>query len=388
LYEASAELTPWTRRCVRQADRVLIIANAGDDPAPGRLETALLSPRPAHAAPGLELLLLHPDKSRPPARTERWLAPRQVAQHHHLARNTPAEFDRLARFLTGRAIGIVFSGGVFRGFAHGGVIKALQEVGLRPDFVGGTSIGAAIGALYALDWPFEKILARGKGFAAKARSYADLTLPLVSMISSRRLNRLSQELFGDTRIEDMWTPYFCVSSNLSRATMMVHRRGLLWRSVRASFALPTLLPPVTDGGDILVDGSLFDNLPAETMRQLCRDGPVIAVNVSPKKDLTRRYHFDAGLSGGQLLWSRLNPFAQEIKAPSLLTTVMRTIVVGRDESWPQAARDIDLYLEPPVVQYDFGDAGSLEYIIQASYEFARPKLMAWKGLLQARGLLA
>ena len=378
LYQAEAELSAWTKRCIRQADRVLIVGNANDNPKPGQVETEILSGGNPYTKPPQELALLHPNRSRPPTGTRRWLEARPVTRHYHIAQDTEADFDRLARFLTGKAIGIVFGGGFTRGFAHGGVIKALEEVELRPDFVGGTSIGAAIGGLYALEWSYQKLMDRGRGFVSEGRKYIDLTLPLVSLISSRKLNKLTQELFGDTRIEDMWTNFFCVSSNLTRGRMMIHQRGPLWRAIRASYSLPTIMPPVPMDGDILVDGALFSNLPADTMREMVEGGPTLVINVSPKEEHLQRYNFDEGISAMQLLWSRFSPFQEELKAPSLISAITRSIVVGRDETWPEAARDIDLYLEPPPVEFDFNDAKSLDAMIEASYQAAIGPVKAWK----------
>jgi len=332
--------------------------------------------------PRQDLVLIHPDRNRRPLNTRRYLAPRRVTRHYHLAHNSEADFDRLARFLTGQALGLVFSGGFFRGFAHGGVIRALEELDIRADFVGGTSVGAAIGGLYAQEWSFQQMLERGREVIARVRSYIDFTLPIVSIISSRKLNKLTQELYGETQIEDLWTNYFCVSSNLTRAQMMIHQQGLLWRYVRASYSLPTLLPPVPDQGDILVDGALFNNLPADTMRDMCEGGPVIAVNVSPRKETLKQYNFDENISAQQLLWSRLNPFAEELKAPSLFTTIRRAMNLGREETWPQAARDIDLYIEPPILQYEFGDPQALDKMIEASYQAALGKIEAWQRKLK------
>ncbi len=322
--------------------------------------------------------MLHPNRNNPPSGTRHWLEARSVTRHYHIAQNTQADFDRLARFLTGKAIGLVFGGGFTRGFAHGGVIRALEEAGIRADFVGGTSIGAAIGGLYALEWPYQKLMQRGREVVANGKKYVDLTLPLVSLISSRKLNKLSQELFGNTRIEDLWTNFFCISSNLTRGKMMVHQRGLLWRAIRASYSLPTIMPPVPMGGDILVDGALFSNLPAETMREMVEGGPVIVINVSPKEEQPQRYNFDEGISATQLLWSRINPFQEELKAPSLISAITRSIIIGRNETWPEAARDIDLYLEPPLIEFDFNNISSLDKMVEASYQAAIGPVKAWK----------
>ncbi len=383
LYEAEADLSAWTRRCIGQADRVLIVARAASNPEPGQIEAELLGASDPRIAPRQELILLHPDRNRQPVGTHQWLAHRRLAGHYHLALNADADFERLARFLTGKAIGLVFSGGGHLGFVHLGVIRALEEAGIAADVVGGTSVGALVGAGYALGWPSQKILEYGKEIAAHVRSYLDFTLPIVSIISAGKLNKLLQSLFGEINIEDLWINYFCISSNLTCARMMIHQRGLLWRYLRASVSLPTFMPPILDKGEILVDGSLFNNLPADVMSQMGEGGPVIAINISPKRDLPREYNFADSISAQQLLWSRFNPLVEELKAPSLVNIISRTMMItGRTETWPQEARDIDLYLEPPLDDYRFGDIAAIDPMVEVGYQAALEKIETWQSKLR------
>src|SRR5262249_37174446 len=154
------------------------------------------------------LILLHPDGSRTPTNTRRWLDALRVDNHHHLRLNRGADFARLARFVAGRALGLALGGGGARGWAHLGVIRALEEAGVPIDIVGGTSMGAIIAAQCALGWDAETLLEQNRTFAM-ANIY-DLTVPLLSLTSGRRKAKLIDRFLGQTEIEDLWLPFFCV----------------------------------------------------------------------------------------------------------------------------------------------------------------------------------
>ena len=143
LYECDATLTPWTRRCLRQADLVLAVARADDDPVPGEIERELLL---ADVSSGSrhELVLLHAPNTTRPSGTARWLDARGAAlvAHHHVRTDRVSDIARLARSIGGASLGLALSGGGARGFAQLGVMRALADVGLSADVVGGTSMGA------------------------------------------------------------------------------------------------------------------------------------------------------------------------------------------------------------------------------------------------------
>ena len=131
------------------------------------------------------------------------------------------------------------------------------------DLVGGTSIGAVLAALVAMGLDPTEIAE----FARRQfRSLFDPTLPIVSLLAGRRIQTRLSDTFGAIEIEDLATPFFCVSTNLTQALEVVHRHGPLAKAVRASISLPGILPPVASGGDLLVDGGLTNNLPIDLTR--------------------------------------------------------------------------------------------------------------------------
>ncbi|HVO92683.1 MAG TPA: cyclic nucleotide-binding and patatin-like phospholipase domain-containing protein, partial [Terriglobales bacterium] len=138
IYEADTSLSPWTELCMRQADLILLLASANRAPDSGRLELLqnYLTLREVIAA--RELTFLHSRKFDPAVQVNRWLPRIHANAHHHVVLEQTQDFQRLVRLLTGSATGLVLSGGGARGFAHIGVIRALQEKGISIDVIGGT----------------------------------------------------------------------------------------------------------------------------------------------------------------------------------------------------------------------------------------------------------
>ncbi|CAG1006060.1 putative NTE family protein [Burkholderiales bacterium] len=374
--EADAEWTAWTRRCLRQADRVLVVGRAGDDPAPGRVE----SEAAAGFAPRRELVLLQSDDCRLPAGTARWLAPRDVAAHHHVRLGNDGDVERLARRVSARAVGVVLGGGGARGFAHIGMLRALAEAGIEVDVVGGTSIGALIAGAHARGLAVDEMIEVARSFASPSK-LLDRTLPLASLMAARKVTALYRHLFGDVRVEDLWMPLFAVSSSLSRARAVIHRSGPLWHSVRASTAIPAIFPPLlSDDGDVLVDGSVMNNMPLDVMREWCEGGTVIALNPMPTDDKLKRYSFGPSLSGWEALKGRFRWFGSTIRAPSILGSVMRATEINSANRMrlPSFRALADLLVEPKLGGYPILAFDQYEQIIEIGYASTRDALAAWR----------
>jgi predicted acylesterase/phospholipase RssA/CRP-like cAMP-binding protein len=377
VYECDGALTPWTRRCIERADRIVLVGDAAASPAVSPMEETLLGAAQQDlSAARRTLVLLHADASRLPTGTHQWLAPRQLEGHHHLRPDRNADFTRLARFLTGNAIGVVLGGGGARGFAHLGVIRALREANIPIDLIGGTSMGALIAVQPALGWDDDAMLeANCKAFVDKKPvSMRDYTLPVYSLINTRRLDQNLITPYGDTRIEDLWMGYFCVSSNLTRAEPMIHRQGPVWKAIRASIALPGVFQPVIEGNDFLVDGGILNNLPGDVMRQL-GGGWVIAVDVSLDRDL------EVGVGGlpspWQVLLNWCNPFAKPIELPTIGNLMMRTTLLASVQKTESVKRLVDLYIQPPVSGFALMEFKSLKDIAEAGYQHSKELLANW-----------
>lgn len=376
LYEADPRPTSWSRRCVRQADHILIVARGEDDPRPGALEQALLGGEESAAARSL-LVLTHDREAALPSGTEAWLEARRVSNHVHVRRR-PEDFRRLARLLSGKAVGLVLSGGGARGFAHLGVLQALEEAAVPVDLIGGTSMGAAMAAVYAMGVEIRAGVERSKDLFSRHRPFEEYTLPLMSLLAGRRLDDLLRELYGDTRIEDLWIGTFFVSTNLTTAEICVHRRGEVWRAVRASVAIPGMFLPVIAGENLLVDGGVVNNLPVDVMRRLC-EGLVLAVNVSPKKDVRLSSGLERFPSPWQLLAARLNPFKQAPRVPGILQVLGRTTMLGSVHYGEAVKEQADFRLDLPLERFSILDFAAIDRIVAAGYSYARQEIAAWEG---------
>jgi lysophospholipid hydrolase len=375
--EADSTASAWSARCVRQADRLLVVGRAGDDPTPGETERQLCAVDATTAAVPTSLVLLHPPETRLPADTRRWLEGRSLLRHHHVRVDDQESVARVARFMAGRAVGIALSGGGARGFAHIGVLDAIREAGIPIDAIGGTSMGAVIAAECALGWDAPTMARQNQAIFGRWRR--DLTLPLLSILGGHRSSARLRESIGDVQIEDLWLPYFCVSSNLSRAQMMIHRAGRLWLGLRASTSLPGILPPVAHEGDLLVDGALLRNLPADVMREAIGGGTIIAVDVSAETDMQHEHPYQDSISGWRILWSRLNPFTQALPVANIAAVLQRSAELASVVMQREALlRGIDLYLRIPVQRFGMLDFHQASDIIAAGHRAAREKLAEWQ----------
>ncbi|MGB0750014.1 MAG: cyclic nucleotide-binding domain-containing protein, partial [Magnetospiraceae bacterium] len=230
IYTADPDVTNWTRRCVRQADHVLFIAPTDAPPDMGDIEEQVLDEENLVGV-RKSLVLLHPEETTIPSRTNDWLVRRRLTMHHHLRRHNGDDMGRLARFLVGRAVALVLGGGGARGFAHVGVLRAMEEAGIPIDLVGGASMGALVGAQLAMQLSGDQIIDNTMGLV---KAGDRLTVPAVSLFSAEKFSAGMDKMFGGGMIEDLWRRYFSVSCNLTRARVEVHDKGPLTDAVLAS----------------------------------------------------------------------------------------------------------------------------------------------------------
>ena len=131
-------------------------------------------------------------------------------------------------------MGLVLAGGGARGFAHIGIVKALMEMGVPFDQLGGTSMGAIIAAGIASEWGVDELTERMRATFVDDNALSGFTLPLIALVRGKKVSRLLEKNFGDVRIEELAKPFFCVSSDLTTGRIHEHRAGLLWRALSAA----------------------------------------------------------------------------------------------------------------------------------------------------------
>ncbi|WP_394694402.1 patatin-like phospholipase family protein [Hyphobacterium sp.] len=327
----------WARRAMGRADRVWLLAR-GD----ARPSTPLLpdDPSPAARLKLLDIVLVHDGGNSPASRPQEWADAAEAARVFHWRQERHDDLARLARTLAGKSVGLVLSGGGARAYAHIGAVDAFRKAGMQFDFIGGASMGAVIAAGVALEWSQEELVERVREAFVASNPLGDWQLPVISLSRGHRVDERLEEHFGDVEISDMSRPFFCVSSNLSNGRPFIHRRGRLRDALRASIAIPGILPPVIDGENVLVDGAVFTNFPSEQMKAFHR-------GVSAGSDVTRAkgvnpsdFEDPPGFFG----WVRRHGLNE---LPPIASLLMRSATAGVMVGQHQAFREaVDLLVLP------------------------------------------
>ncbi|XP_067376903.1 patatin-like phospholipase domain-containing protein 7 isoform X2 [Channa argus] len=405
LYQSDSSLTPWTQRCIRQADCIIIVGLGEQEPTVGELERML--ERSAVRAQK-QLVLLHREDGPAPKGTAEWLNMRSwISRHHHLScprrvfsrRSLPklrelyqrvfekcpdrhSDFSRLARILTGNSIAIVLGGGGARGCCQVGILQALNDAGIPIDMVGGTSIGSLMGALYAEEKSSSRTRVRAREWAMDMTSYfkriLDLTYPVTSMFSGASFNSSISAVFKDKQIEDLWLPYFNITTDITASSMRVHTDGSLWRYVRASMSLSGYLPPLCDpkDGHLLMDGGYINNLPADVARSMGAK-VVIAIDVG-SQDETNLTNYGDSLSGWWLLWKRFNPLAEKVKVLNMaeIQTRLAYVCCVRQLEVVKESEYCE-YIRPPIDRYGTLEFGKFDEITGVGYQHGKTLFDVW-----------
>lgn len=343
-YFADDALTDWTELCIRQADEVVLVTS-GDAPT-AELSAVERLVEKLHPQSACRLVRLHERRKGVVDGTASWLARTPVFLHHHVSLEDNVDVDALIRFLTGRALGFVAGGGGGFGPAHVGIYRAFREQGANFDVFMGTSVGAAMLAGFAFLGDHDTLTSGTEDIFVTSRSFKRLTWPRYSLLDHKAFDAALARAYGpETRVEDCWKPFFAIATNLSDNRMEVIRSGLLWQAVRASSAIPCVLPPFyTADGKMLVDGGVMDDAPLAPM-QAIKSGPNLVVHFG--RTAGQRFNVSyASLPGrGRLLATLLNPRGRLPRAPRLLSVLFRTMLAHQRYQLPATPQD--LVLTPP-----------------------------------------
>uniref|UniRef100_A0A8C3ICQ4 Patatin like phospholipase domain containing 7 n=1 Tax=Chrysemys picta bellii TaxID=8478 RepID=A0A8C3ICQ4_CHRPI len=405
LYQSDSTLTPWTQRCIRQADCILIVGLGEQEPTVGELERMLEN---TAVRAQKQLILLHKEDGPLPCRTVEWLNMRSwCSAHLHLRcprrvfsrRSLPkliemyervfqkppdrhSDFSRLARVLTGNAVALVLGGGGARGCSQVGIIRALIEAGIPVDMIGGTSIGSFMSALYAEERSYNQMRIKARQWAMDMNSVfktvLDLTYPITSMFSGASFNSGISNIFKDKQIEDLWIPYFTITTDITASAMRVHTDGSLWRYVRASMSLSGYMPPLCDpkDGHLLMDGGYINNLPADVARSMGAK-VVIAIDVG-SRDETDLTNYGDALSGWWLLWKRWNPLVEKVKVLNMaeIQTRLAYVCCVRQLEMVKNSEYCE-YIRPPIDRYGTLDFGKFDEICEVGYQHGKTVFNVW-----------
>ena len=360
VFDADRGVDSWSLRALRQADRVLVVAGA--DTAPGPSRTLDMLTRAAIRAP-VDLVLLRPDGAAGSA-TMAWRNLLHASSHYFVRPGSAGDSDvaSLARQLTGRGLGVVLGGGGARGFAHLGLMRALGEQRIPIDHIGGTSMGAFISALHASGFDGQQMMQITRDTFVSRNLLNDYMLPRVSLIEGKKFRRRMVEVFGDRQVEQLRTPYFCVTTNLTRGIAMVHDTGPLAAWVATSMCIPGVAPPVAYKGDLLADGAVVNSLPTDVMQNLAR-GPIIASDVSTEGSIAA-----PGVEGPD--FEAVFKRDAQGNRVNLLDILFRTSTLTSESGVKARAERADLYLRMPVAGVQTFDWKLLDAIVEKGYRYA------------------
>ncbi len=374
IYETDAEMSPWTERCLRQADLLILVAEETASKELNSIEQKVLTENNQVATPCIDIVFLHPEKKA--EGTSLWLEKRPLDNYHHLRLHSEEDFARLIRFFTGKAFGVVLNGGGVRGFAHSGVLKALDELQVPIDFIGGSSAGALVAAMYArYDAKTAVEICKYKDLG---RASSDYTLPLISLLRGKNLSDIYHRIAGELMIEDCWTRFFCVSTNVTEGKLEVHEKGLIWVALRASTSLPGIYPPVFDEkGDMLVDGGILDNMPVSVMRRLLGGGKILGVNCHMTMEPLAKMRFkERWISGWRLFFQKFSPFRKKrLRTPPSIFDILRTsLMIAAEEQQKKMEADADYLLKLDTSKFALLNFENREQIIEIGYKVALEQL--------------
>lgn len=357
LYVAERDEPAWAPFVPRQVDRLFQVGR-GDRPA--NMEGPPSGAATLQEQGLVDLLLAYPAGQDRPHGAEAWLDGTRAARVFHVRRGEEADFARLARTITGQAVGLVLSGGGARAYAHVGAIKALRERGVPIDFVGGSSMGAIVAAGVAMGWGEAEMDRRLRQAFVTSSPLDDIALPLLAMTHGVKVSERLATHFGETQIADLWLPFFCLSSNLTTGAYQLHRRGLLRQALRASIALPGVMPPATDGQNVLVDGAVMKNFPADIMRA-SHAGPIIGIDVTTARSITAK---DVARPSSVWRWIRSGQWRL---GPPIVSLLMRTATVSTGRDLAAAREATDLLIQPDVSGIEIRDWEAYDQAVEAGY---------------------
>ncbi len=228
-------------------------------------------------------------------------------------------------------VALVLGGGAARGFAHVGVIRALEQEKIPIDLIVGTSVGSLIGSIYAYDMNSFEL--EWTAFTLEKESIFDYGLMMaftsLGVAKGDKLEAFIKSKVPTANIEDLKIPFAAVATDLNRGTRVVLDKGSVAKAVRASSAIPGVFQPVDHQNKTLVDGGVIDNLPISVAREKGAD-IVIAVDISE------------------------NVFNFNIN--NLLEVMLQSITIMGAENAKIKKKEADILISPKV-----GDVGMLDF---------------------------
>jgi NTE family protein len=383
IYLLKSYETPLAKACWDRIGKVYVIGEGNTKP---HLDTFTLEK--LHNTRHLievrrELILLY-RKDALPQNTHEWLHKADFFLTHHIRQDYTPDYQRLLRFMRGKAFGLVLSGGGAKGWAHIGALRALLESHIPIDAIGGVSAGALIGGLYALNYNYEETYRHFEtllGAAHNIVSWRNFCWPAISLFECEKFTLEVQKIFGNKKIENIWLTYFATTCNLGTYREVTHRNGLLWEKCRATVSVPGLVPPMVINGEMHIDGGVINNLPVNTMRDLLgAESKIIAVELMSEIVDHNRYYFPPTLNFKEAMLAKFRLGYRNYKFPPFLETFIRSLLVGSSVRQKENSAAADLLIDPDTRAFSIlklNNRNQQNDLIDLGYQTAFEKISTW-----------
>ncbi|MDR3492908.1 MAG: cyclic nucleotide-binding and patatin-like phospholipase domain-containing protein [Gammaproteobacteria bacterium] len=382
LYLLTSEETSLSKLCWGKIGKIYVLGDGNEKPRYSQHVLRKLNDTHNLVEVRRELILIH-KKNTLPLNTELWLHNKNYFMHHNIYADSLHDYQRLLRFMRGKALGLVLGGGGVKGWAHIGVLKALLDANIHIDAIGGTSVGAMVAGLYAMNADYNVLYKKFTKLIAATRntvSLKKLCWPAVSLFNCEDFTLELENIFNIKKIEDLLIPFFCVSTNLGQYKETTHRSGFLWEKVRGSTSIPGIVPPMIIHGELHVDGGLVNNLPVNTMRELL--GPesrIIAVELMSTNVDNKSYCFPPTLTFKQAFLAKVGWGYQTYQFPQFIDTFLKSLLIGASLKQAENALLADLLITLPTHDYSMlnlqKDAQNKLWTL--GYNAARDDIQRW-----------
>ena len=383
LHSVDTNNLKWKKNIIKYSDQVIILGDPVKLNNISNEESEIFDNYSKIKPNKFWLVLNHNEDTIIPSKTKKIISIRNGIKTFHVKNNNSNDIRRLARFITKQTIGLTLGGGGAKGFAHYGIYKAMNELNIPIDVIGGTSAGAIIASQIALGYSLNEIININKKVNA-LKMFKEYGFPYMSLIKSYKVEQAAKISAGDSDIEDLWIPFFAPATDLTNSKLLVFDKGPLWEAIRSSGALPGIVLPHFMDKNIIVDGGLMNNLPVDIMKNNY-GGKIICSSCSLDKSMKTSI---TGIPNQfKLLMSKLFDKTNFEKnyhyVPTITDIVFKTSVVASASQIDENINMSDLFLELPTSEFGLTEMNdnSMMKLIDLGYEYSKPKLQEFKDTL-------
>lgn len=238
-------------------------------------------------------------------------------------------------------IGVVLSGGGARGFAHLGILKALEDFGIKPNVISGTSAGAIAGAFYAAGYTLDEIkkIAEGGNFF----NFSNILIKKQGLFNMKGFEKMYKEYFSDNSFESLNIPLYVAATDILKGEVVYFSSGNLSQALMASSCIPVVFQPLSFQNSFFVDGGVLNNFPVEPLKKQC--------------DI--------------IIGSHVNSIRTEVNEIHMSNIIDRCFHLALNSSVIAKINDCDLFFEPPnMSQFSIFDVKKSSEIYNYGYEYA------------------